>query len=215
MTKSIYFNYLFILLTLVSLQPVLAALAQPKQGFYVSNESLGIHGSAELVVFSDLYLDSTSIVGSGTLTLQTNRSTKIFSKNSKVNNLKITGKNHVALEGDLYIVCSLTLNQAIFDVSRGSLTMNTQAILTLTNGAQVLHKKPTLIPIQAFPSFRPSQPLDVASLNTPEVLYFDSTRNNVIAQYRNRFESIFQNPQFPPPKFNEQAFTLLLDSSLA
>jgi hypothetical protein len=75
---------------------VFSSDADTSQGLSVATETLGIYDNAQLVVFSDLYLQNATILGSGTLTLQTNKNTKIFSKNSKVNNLKINGENQVA-----------------------------------------------------------------------------------------------------------------------
>ncbi len=193
---------------MVSSHQALAASAEPKQGLFVSNQSLGIHGAAELVVFSDLYLDHASVSGSGTLTLLISKSTKIISKNSKINNLNITGKNYVGLEGDLHIVKMLSLNQATLDVSRACLTMSTNAILVITNGGKILTEKPIIINNPDHTSFRSNPLSQVAILTSEEILPlvgFNDTFNN---SKTFNIQNMFAIPNHPPPKNSQKLWFL-------
>jgi hypothetical protein len=196
----IFFFYIFkstlFLLSLVSGYSVFSSDADTSQGLYVAEENLGIHDNAQLVVLSDLYLQNATILGSGTLTLQTSTATKIISKNSKVNNLKINEKNQVDLKGDLHIIFTLILDQTIFVTGQDSLTTEANAKATLVNEAKIIQKT---VPQRTASHLT----FYTAILNQPLVLCFRYYKNLVYIASAAKNPEEFQLPQFQPPKYLE------------
>jgi hypothetical protein len=196
--KFIFFiNVILLLLSLLSGPRVLSADADTTQGFVVANSSLGIHANAQLGVFFDLHLYNANILGSGTLTLQTNRDTKILSKNSTVNHLQIKGKNKTILKGDLHIISTLTLDQAIFVINQDSLIVASNAKITRMNGAKILMQAPRIEVLHRAVSDVKS---NAAILNQLQILYFGYSKINDYICTTKILEE-FQLPQFPPPKY--------------
>lgn len=203
MNKFFYYilNFSFISLILLYSISVCAADFELKSGFYVTNCSLGIHGKTELVIFSDLYLDNASVIGTGTLTLQTSKETKVISENSTINNFKINGKNQVKLKGDLQIISSLIINQATLDATKARLLFGKNIALTLLNGAKILQTQSyfwTVTHNSNLTNNHSNYFVDFKFIDPP---FFGLSSRLTVFRNTLAIISAVLNPHLPPPKY--------------
>ncbi|MFC3813263.1 hypothetical protein [Lacihabitans lacunae] len=201
MSKYFYhfLNYVLFILSSFGGYSVMSADSDIAQGLYVSNGALGIHTNAELVVFSDLHLDHANIAGKGKLTISSNTPTKIFSKYSTVQNLKIANSGGVKLIGHLTVLSTLELQQGSFDVSGAYFVLSDTASLIKTSDAKFISSPVAITPYRsALVSYTPHGTL---FLNIKHFCldYYSWPSTREIAFKINRYTSVTTSPKHQPP----------------
>ena len=119
-----------------ALQVCFGAVGPAKSGIGIF-DTLFIAGNASLHVHGDMYLKQAHVLGKGSLVITGESQSRIVSDHSEVNNLEISTRSKVNLEGELAVNQSLTVQSGVFDISGGKLDVADSATVHLQNGGQI------------------------------------------------------------------------------
>ena len=108
----------------------------PPTGLYVSNTLIYISDKSSITLNQDLILDKAVIAGQGNLVMKSDNPQVIKSKKGRIDKLIIDNPTETRLDGDLEIKQSLTIKTGKFNISKGKLIIDPDAILLL-NGASI------------------------------------------------------------------------------
>lgn len=109
-----------------------------ESGLYVRGAVLHLHGSAQLSVQGDVYLEEAEIKGSGSVVLCGALPQAVHACGSRLSRLTVANPTAVALYGELYISSVLSVQQGVLDVRAGQLYLEAGAVAEVAAGARLL-----------------------------------------------------------------------------
>lgn len=143
-TFKSYLQYNIILLCSFVLLHV-CVVGQDANSVYIYGD-IGIHG--EMVVYSDLYIDSAEVEGSGAIVLYSTNTdailTHIFSNQSTIGHLIVQNPARTILHGDLTISEQLDVYTGVFDVRHATFDIESEATLFVAANALLLMPEDSL-----------------------------------------------------------------------
>ncbi|MBD2757497.1 hypothetical protein [Spirosoma validum] len=131
-TRSKKWGILFVLSMLGSEIAIGQDKPDSTSGLGVFGNTLGIHEHDTLTIAGNVVvLDCTTIKGTGTLSLRSEKPQRVLARHSQVRNLHINNPTTVRLEGELLVAEELTIERAVFDTRTGHLSLSDSSQLRL------------------------------------------------------------------------------------